>query len=70
MHGEPEIPNFKPKLKAGMTLAIEPMVNAGSYDVWMLEDDWTIVTQDGKNAAHYENTILVTDGEPEILSLN
>lgn len=76
MHEEPEIPNFKPKfgrgirLKAGMTLAIEPMVNAGSYDVWMLEDDWTIVTQDGKNAAHYENTILVTDGEPEILSLN
>ena len=53
-----------------MTLAIEPMVNAGSYDVWMLEDDWTIVTQDGSNAAHYENTILVTDGEPEILSLN
>lgn len=76
MHEEPEIPNFKPKfgrgirLKAGMTLAIEPMVNAGSYDVWMLEDDWTIVTQDGKNAAHYESTILVTDGEPEILSLN
>jgi len=76
MHEEPEIPNFKPRfgrgirLKAGMTLAIEPMVNAGSYDVWMLEDDWTIVTQDGSNAAHYENTILVTDGEPEILSLN
>ena len=76
MHEEPEIPNFKPRfgrgirLKAGMTLAIEPMVNAGSYDVWMLEDDWTIVTQDGSNAAHYENTILFTDGEPEILSLN
>ena len=75
LHEAPEIPNYEMNrkgvlLKAGMTLAIEPMVNAGSYDVWMLEDDWTIVTQDGSNAAHYENTILVTDGEPEILSLN
>ena len=74
MHEEPEIPNFKPKfgrgirLKAGMTLAIEPMVNAGSYDVWMLEDDWTIVTQDGSNAAHYENTVLITEDKPIILS--
>lgn len=76
MHEEPEIPNFKPKfgkgirLKSGMTLAIEPMVNAGGYEVWILEDDWTVVTQDGSNAAHYENTILITDGDPEILSLN
>ncbi len=76
MHEEPEIPNFKPrfgrgiKLQAGMTLAIEPMVNAGGYDVWILEDDWTIVTQDGSRSAHYENTVLVTEGEPEILSLN
>ena len=76
MHEEPEIPNFKPRfgkgirLKPGMTLAIEPMVNAGGYEVWILEDDWTVVTQDGSNAAHYENTILITDGDPEILSLN
>ncbi len=74
MHEEPQIPNFKPigrgiKLEAGMTLAIEPMVNAGVYEIWVLEDDWTVVTRDGKNSSHYENTILVTDGEPEILSL-
>lgn len=75
LHEEPEIPNFKPgfgrgiKLKPGMTLAIEPMVNAGNPDVWILEDDWTIVTQDGSYSAHYENTILITEGEPEILSL-
>ena len=76
LHEEPEVPNFKPhfgrgiKLQAGMTLAIEPMVNAGAYDVWILEDDWTIVTQDGSHSAHYENTVLITDGEPEILSLS
>ena len=52
-----------------MTLAIEPMVNAGGYEVWILEDDWTVVTRDGSKSAHYENTILITDGEPEILSL-
>ena len=52
-----------------MTLAIEPMVNAGTYDVWWLEDDWTVVTQDGALSAHYENTVLITEGEPEILSL-
>lgn len=74
LHEEPQIPNFKPigrglKLQAGMTLAIEPMVNAGAYDVWWLEDDWTVVTQDGSLSAHYENTVLITDGEPEILSL-
>ena len=74
MHEEPQIPNFKPigrgmKLRAGMTFAIEPMVNAGVYDVWMLDDDWTVVTDDGSLSAHYENTILITKGEPEILSL-
>ena len=73
MHEEPQIPNFKPigrgmKLRAGMTFAIEPMVNAGVYDVWMLDDDWTVVTKDSKKSAHYENTILITEGEPEILS--
>lgn len=74
MHEEPQIPNFKPvgrgiKLRPGMTLAIEPMVNVGRYEIWVLEDDWTCVTRDGSNSAHYENTILVTEGEPEILSL-
>jgi len=74
LHEEPQIPNFKPigkgiKLRPGMTLAIEPMVNAGKYEVWILEDDWTVVTRDGTNSAHYENTVLITDGDPEILSL-
>lgn len=74
LHEEPQIPNFKtigrgPKLVPGMTLAIEPMVNMGAYDVWWLEDDWTVVTQDGSMSAHYENTVLITNGEPEILSL-
>lgn len=73
LHEEPQIPNFKPvgrgmKLRPGMTLAIEPMVNAGEYEVWVLEDDWTVVTRDGMNSAHYENTILITEGEPELLS--
>ncbi len=75
MHEEPQIPNFKPigrgmKLRPGMTLAIEPMVNAGAFEVWVLEDDWTVVTRDSKKSAHYENTILITEGEPEILSYN
>lgn len=74
LHEEPQIPNFKPmgrgtKLVAGMTLAIEPMVNSGAYDVWWLEDDWTVVTQDGSLSAHYENTVLITNEEPELLSL-
>lgn len=56
------------KLRPGMTLAIEPMVNAGDYDVWVLEDDWTVVTTDSMKSAHYENTILITEGEPEIFS--
>lgn len=74
MHEEPEIPNFRQKrkgikLQAGMTLAIEPMVNAGRYDVEWLDDDWTVVTEDGSLSAHYENTILITKDEPKILSL-
>ena len=74
MHEDPSVPNYGHKgrgvkLAAGMTLAIEPMVNAGEYDVCVLDDDWTVVTEDGSLAAHYENTILITDGEPEILTL-
>ncbi len=74
LHEEPEIPNFRQKrrglkLQAGMTLAIEPMVNVGRYDVEWLDDDWTVVTEDGSLSAHYENTILITEDGPEILSL-
>lgn len=74
LHEEPQIPNYKPigrgpKLRPGMTLAVEPMVNAGDWKIWILEDDWTVVTRDGSKSAHYENTILITEGEPEILSL-
>lgn len=73
LHEEPQVPNFKPigrgmKLRAGMTLAIEPMVNAGDYEVWVLEDDWTVVTRDSTKSAHYENTVLITEEEPELLS--
>ncbi len=73
MHEEPQIPNFGkagngPKLKAGMTLAIEPMINAGVHEVQVLEDGWTVVTADGQPSAHFEHTVLVTDGEPEILT--
>lgn len=74
LHEDPEVPNFAQKRKGiklvpGMTLAIEPMINAGRADVAFLDDDWTVVTEDGSLSAHYENTILITDGEPEILSL-
>lgn len=74
LHEDPQIPNFAQKkkgvlLQAGMTLAIEPMINIGRPDVEWLDDDWTVVTEDGSLSAHYENTILVTDGEPEILTL-
>ena len=74
MHEAPEIPNFSQrrkgiKLAPGMTLAIEPMITAGRYDVAWMDDGWTVVTEDGSLASHYENTILITDGEPEILSL-
>ena len=74
LHEEPEVPNFGkaghgPRLLRGMTLAIEPMVNAGVYDVRVLKDGWTVLTADGKLSAHYENTVLITDGEPEILTV-
>lgn len=74
LHEEPQIPNFKqrnrgPRLVSGMTLAIEPMVNVGRYDVYWMDDDWTVVTEDGSLSAHYENTILITDGEPRILTI-
>lgn len=74
LHEDPQVPNFKQetrgmRLKAGMTLAIEPMINAGRYNVRWLDDEWTVVTTDGSLSAHYENTVLITDGEPEILSL-
>lgn len=73
LHEEPQVPNFKqknrgPKLVAGMTLAIEPMVNVGRYDVYWMDNDWTVVTEDGSLSAHYENTVLITDGEPVILT--
>ena len=73
LHEDPEIPNFGapghgPRLVKGMTLAIEPMVTAGDWKVRVLDNDWTAVTIDGSLAAHYENTILITDGEPEILT--
>lgn len=73
LHESPEIPNYgRPghglRLQAGMTLAVEPMVNAGVYGVKVLPDGWTVKTRDGKLSAHYENTIAITDGEPEILT--
>ena len=74
LHEEPEVPNFGeaghgPRLLPGMTLAIEPMVNVGTADVHVLKDRWTVLTNDGKLSAHYENTVLITDGEPEILTV-
>lgn len=74
LHEDPQIPNFAQKrrgikLQAGMTLAVEPMINMGRADVEWLDDDWTVVTEDGSLSAHYENTILITDNEPEILTL-
>lgn len=74
LHEEPQIPNFRQwrrgiRLKAGMTLAIEPMINMGGWQVEWLDDDWTVVTRDGSLSAHYENTVLITKGEPEILTL-
>lgn len=73
MHEDPQVPNFvdrrmNDKLRAGMTIAIEPMVNAGRPDVKILKDGWTVVTQDGSLSAHFEHTVLITDGEPEILT--
>ena len=74
LHEEPEVPNFGtaghgPRLLPGMTLAVEPMVNAGTYEVRVLKDGWTAVTADGKLSAQYENTVCITDGEPEILTV-
>ena len=73
MHESPEVPNFGapghgPRLLRGMTIAVEPMVNAGSAAIRQMSDGWTVKTADGKNAAHYENTILITDGDPELLT--
>ena len=74
LHEDPQIPNFRQwrkgiRLQPGMTLAIEPMITLGTYKVGWLDDDWTVVTMDGSPAAHYENTILITEGEQEILTL-
>ena len=74
MHEEPGIPNYGkagrgPRLEVGMTLAVEPMVMEGDPEIWELEDGWTIVTADGKLAAHYENTILITEKEPKVLTI-
>ena len=74
MHEDPEIPNYRtgrpgPKLVKGMTLAIEPMVTVGTYKVHTLPNRWTVVTNDGSDSAHYENTVLVTENEPELLTL-
>ena len=74
LHEEPEVPNFSQKRKGirlmpGMTLAVEPMINAGRPDVAWLDDDWTVVTDDGSLSSHYENTILITEDGPEILSM-
>jgi methionyl aminopeptidase len=73
MHEEPQVPNFddgkkSPRLQPGMTIAIEPMVNAGGPDVRILKDGWTVVTKDGQLSAHFEHTVLVTTAEPEILT--
>ena len=74
LHEDPQIPNYAQerrgmKLRPGMTLAIEPMINLGRADVEVLDDDWTVVAADGLPSAHYENTILITEGEPEILTI-
>jgi len=73
VHEEPQVPNFvdgksSPRLRPGMTLAIEPMVNAGGPEVKMLNDGWTVVTKDGQLSAHFEHTVLITESEPEILT--
>jgi methionyl aminopeptidase len=80
LHEEPQVPNYwddvemrnrrfkNPKLRPGMVLAIEPMVNAGTDDVKILDDDWTVITADRKLSAHFEHTVLVTEGDPEILT--
>lgn len=82
LHEAPEVPNYKvdrhekgfgrrtdPRLEKGMTIAVEPMVNVGGCEIRQLDNGWTVVTADGSLSAHYENTILITDGEPEILTM-
>ena len=78
LHEDPEVPNYvpergehrkNPRLMPGMTIAIEPMINIGGYDVRVLSNDWTVVTRDGSLSAHYENTVLITNGDPEILTI-
>ena len=74
LHEDPQVPNFRQrrrgmKLVPGMTLAIEPMVNIGRPEVCWMDDDWTVVTEDESWSAHYENTVLITEGEPELLSI-
>lgn len=76
LHEDPEIPNFRPRgfrkgirLKEGMTLAVEPMINAGTPDVIWMDDEWTVISADHSLSAHYENTIVITNGKPEILTL-
>ena len=75
LHEAPEIPNYEmnrrgPRLRAGMTLAIEPMMNVGTWEVDWLDDDWTVVTRDGSLSAHYENTVLITENGPVLLTLS
>ncbi|MDR1816532.1 MAG: type I methionyl aminopeptidase [Clostridiales Family XIII bacterium] len=75
MHESPQVKNYGeagkgPKLMRGMALAIEPMINAGTADVHTLDDGWTVVTDDGKPAAHYENTVIITDGDPLVITLD
>lgn len=74
LHEEPEIPNFRKrtrgiKLRPGMTLAVEPMINMGTHEVLWLDDEWTVISEDLSLSAHYENTILITEGKPELLTL-
>lgn len=75
MHEEPDVPNYGKagrgiRLEKGMCIAVEPMINLGTKDVWQLSDGWTVVTQDEKPSAHYENTLAITDGEPRLLTLH
>jgi len=74
LHEDPQVPNYGkpgrgPRLTKGMVIAVEPMINQGGYDIEILKDGWTVVTKDGSLSAHYENTVLITDGEPEFLTL-
>jgi methionyl aminopeptidase len=73
LHEEPQVPNYgkkggKPRLRAGMTLAIEPMVNMGTEKTRILSDGWTVIATDRKPSAHYEHVVLITEGEPEVLT--